>query len=91
MFRKVGKGVHALGLGHFEDTKSPIILCALGGLCISILGVLVPPTMFWAEFEIGSIAEPGKELPHVWPPVSRGRTNGVAVFHLLGWVLGMGN
>ena len=71
MFRKVGKGVHALGLGHFEDTKSPVILCALGGLCISILGVLVPPTMFWAEFEIGSIAEPGKDLPHIWPQVNR--------------------
>ncbi|CAM9352397.1 unnamed protein product, partial [Hapterophycus canaliculatus] len=67
MFRKVGKGVSLLGLGHFEDTHSPIVLCALGGLCVSVLGVLVPPTMFWAEFEIGSIAEPGKALPHIWP------------------------
>ncbi|CAM9780961.1 unnamed protein product [Pylaiella littoralis] len=67
MFRKVGKGVSILGLGHFEDTKSPIILCALGGLCVSVLGVLVPPSMFWAEFEIGSIAEPGRDLPHIWP------------------------
>ncbi|CAM9371506.1 unnamed protein product [Ectocarpus sp. 6 AP-2014] len=67
VFRKIGKGVSILGLGHFEDTKSPIILCALGGLCVSALGVLVPPSMFWAEFEIGSIAEPGKDLPHIWP------------------------
>lgn len=71
MFRKIGKGVGFIGLGHFEDTHSPIILCALGGLCVSVLGVLVPPTMFWAEFEIGSIAEPGKELPHIWPQVRR--------------------
>ncbi|CAM9358607.1 unnamed protein product [Ectocarpus sp. 13 AM-2016] len=67
VFRKIGKGVSILGLGHFEDTDSPIILCALGGLCVSVLGVLVPPSMFWAEFEIGSIAEPGKDLPHIWP------------------------
>ncbi|CAN0122704.1 unnamed protein product, partial [Hapterophycus canaliculatus] len=66
-FRRCTHGVSLLGLGHFEDTHSPIILCALGGLCVSLLGVLVPPTMFWAEFEIGSIAEPGKELPHIWP------------------------
>lgn len=71
MFRKVGKGVSLLGLGHFEDTKSPVILCALGGLCVSILGVLVPPSMFWSEFEIGSVAEPGRELPHIWPQVNK--------------------
>ncbi|CAN0041542.1 unnamed protein product, partial [Sphacelaria rigidula] len=66
-FRRVGKGVGAIGLGHFENPPAPVILCALGGLSISIIGVLVPPSMFWAEFEIGSIADPSKELPHVWP------------------------
>ncbi len=70
MFRRIGKGVKFIGLGHFEDTKSPIILAALGGVCVSVIGVLVPPTMFWAEFEIGSIAEPGKDLPHIWPQVN---------------------
>ncbi len=69
MFRKVGKGVSLIGLGHFEDSQYPIILAALGGVCVSVIGVLVPPTMFWSEFEIGSIAEPGKELPHIWPQV----------------------
>lgn len=69
MLRTVGKGVNLLHLGAFEDTESPIILCALGGLCVSILGVLVPPSMFWAEMEMGSIAEPGKDLPHIWPQV----------------------
>lgn len=72
MFRKVGEGVSRLGLGHFEDTRSPIMLCALGGFCVSALGVLVPPTMFWSKVEIGSIAEPGRDLPHIWPQVNRG-------------------
>ena len=69
LFRAVGKGVKAIGFGYFEDTKSPILVASLGGLCISIIGILVPPTMFWSEFEIGSIAEPGKDLPHIWPQV----------------------
>ena len=71
LFRSVGKGVKKIGLGHFEDTKSPVILAALGGLCISTIGVLVPPSMFWAEFEMKSIAEPGRALPHIWPQVSK--------------------
>ncbi|CAM9537552.1 unnamed protein product [Ascophyllum nodosum] len=68
IFRGVAKGVERIGLGDFETTNRPIVLAALGGLSISILGVLVPPTMFWSEFEIGVIAEPGTDLPHVWPP-----------------------
>lgn len=62
--------VHKIGLGHFEDTPKPVILATLGGLLIGIIGVLVPPSMFWAEFEIGSIADEKVPLPHVWPPVS---------------------
>ena len=57
------------GFGYFEDTKSPILLAAMGGFCISIIGVLVPPTMFWAEYEIGCIADPRKDLPLIWPQV----------------------
>ena len=72
IFRGVAKGVERIGLGDFETTNRPIVLAALGGLSISILGVLVPPTMFWSEFEIGVIAEPGTDLPHVWPPVGSG-------------------
>ena len=60
-----------MGFGSFEDTDSPILLAALGGLCVSIIGILVPPSMFWSEYEIGSIAEPGKDLPYVWPQVSK--------------------
>lgn len=68
-YRLIGKGVKRSGFGYFEDTKSPILLAAVGGLCISIIGILVPPSMFWSEFEIGSIAEPSKSLPHIWPEV----------------------
>lgn len=63
------------GLGQFADTKYPVVLAALGGLCASVIGVLVPPTMFWSELEIASIAEPGKDLPNIWPQV--GQTRGI--------------
>lgn len=68
-FRRLGNGVGKVGLGHFEDTESPIMLAALGGLCVSVIAVLVPPTMFWAELEMETIASPGKDLPHIWPQV----------------------
>ena len=71
LFRSVGNGVKKIGLGHFEDTKSPVILAALGGLCVSTIGVLVPPSMFWSEFEMQSIAEPGRDLPHIWPQAGK--------------------
>ena len=41
----------------------------LGGLLVGILGVLVPPTMFWGEYEIQTLADPiHRPLPHIWPP-----------------------
>ena len=50
----------------------------LGGLLVGILGVLVPPTMFWGEFEIRSLADPSHQpLPHIWPP---GGIRGLAPF-----------
>lgn len=75
VFRSVGKGMNKTGLGQFADTKYPVVLAALGGLCASVIGVLVPPTMFWSELEIASIAEPGKDLPNIWPQV--GQTRGI--------------
>lgn len=63
------KVVKAIGFGDFDTTNRPIVLIALGGLFVSILGVFMPPTMFWSEYEVGAIAEPGKDLPYVWPPV----------------------
>ena len=49
----------------------------LGGLLVGVLGVLVPPTMFWGEFEIRSLADPSKPLPHIWPA---GGIHGLAPF-----------
>ena len=39
---------------------------ALGGLLIGCIGVLLPPVMFWGEWEIQTIAS-GAPLPHIWP------------------------
>ena len=39
----------------------------LGGLAIGIIGVLLPPVMFWGEFEISTLAAPSVALPHIWP------------------------
>lgn len=34
---------------------------------IGVIGVLLPPVMFWGEFEIGTLAAPSTVLPHIWP------------------------
>jgi H+/Cl- antiporter ClcA len=40
----------------------------LGGLIIGGCGVLLPETLFWAEFEAQTIIDRGATpLPHVWP------------------------
>ncbi len=41
----------------------------LGGFLIGCLGVLLPPVMFWGEFEINTLANPTRRLPHIWPQV----------------------
>ena len=71
LFRGVAKGVKRVGLGNFETTSRPILLAALGGLLVSTLGILIPPSMFWSESETGVIAEPGTDLPHIWPQVRK--------------------
>lgn len=39
----------------------------IGGFLIGVIGVLLPPVMFWGEFEINTLANPGRPLPHIWP------------------------
>lgn len=39
----------------------------LGGFLIGIIGIFLPPVMFWGEFEISTLADPSKPLPHIWP------------------------
>lgn len=58
----------ALGLLDDENAYAvPRIL--LGAVGVATLGVLVPQTMFWGEFEVGVLGtlSPASDLPHVWP------------------------
>lgn len=50
-----------------DEHKTPVPCGILGGLVIGIVGMLLPPTMFWGEFELKSWANPQIPLAHVWP------------------------
>lgn len=50
-----------------QEHHTPVRSGALGGLVIGVIGVLLPPVMFWGEFEIGTLAAPSSALPHIWP------------------------
>lgn len=50
-----------------QEHHTPVRSGALGGLVIGVIGVLLPPVMFWGEFEIGTLAAPSAALPHIWP------------------------
>ncbi|CAM9694292.1 unnamed protein product [Discosporangium mesarthrocarpum] len=67
MHKTIGKIVKQMGLGSYKKSDHPIVLSVLGGIVLAVIGVLFPPTMFWSEFEIGSIASPGLPLEHIWP------------------------
>ena len=58
---------HWLSLIGLDEHKAPVRCGALGGFVIGVLGAVLPPTMFWGEFEMQSFADPGVPLPHVWP------------------------
>lgn len=53
-----------MGLGEHD---APLLCGALGGLVIGVLGALLPPTLFWGEFELRSIADASIPLAHIWP------------------------
>ena len=44
----------------------PPLAGAVGGFLVGAIGVLLPPVMFWGEWEIQTIAD-GTTLPHIWP------------------------
>lgn len=50
-----------------NESKRPILAGMLGGITFGIIGVFLPPTMFWGEFEMKTIADPTVDLAHVWP------------------------
>eukprot|EP00579_Thalassiosira_antarctica_P000987 CAMPEP_0201868202 /NCGR_PEP_ID=MMETSP0902-20130614/2191_1 /ASSEMBLY_ACC=CAM_ASM_000551 /TAXON_ID=420261 /ORGANISM="Thalassiosira antarctica, Strain CCMP982" /LENGTH=721 /DNA_ID=CAMNT_0048393519 /DNA_START=46 /DNA_END=2211 /DNA_ORIENTATION=- len=57
-------------LGLLDDENTYAVPRVLLGACgVVIIGMLVPQTMFWGEFEVGVLAtlSPASELPHVWP------------------------
>lgn len=61
--------------------SSPVKLAIFGGIGICTLGVLIPQTMFWGEYEmqtIGSLS-PASKLVHIWP------TSGAFGFEITGF------
>lgn len=69
-----------LGLLDDENEKA-VPRALLGAVGVAVLGMLVPHTMFWGEFEIGAIAtlSANKALPNVWP------TSGLINFEMDSW------
>jgi len=54
-------------LMHLQEHHTPVRSGLFGGFVIGVVGVLLPPVMFWGEFEIGTLAAPSTALPHIWP------------------------
>ncbi|KAK9829338.1 hypothetical protein WJX72_005245 [[Myrmecia] bisecta] len=50
-----------------QEHHTPILSGLSGGLLIGVIGVLCPPTLFWGEYEIQTLADPSHPLPHIWP------------------------
>jgi len=73
-------GFRALGLLDDKNAYAvPRVLVAACG--VVTIGMLVPQTMFWGEWEVGTIAtlSPASDLPHVWP------TTGLIGFEMTSW------
>lgn len=68
-------------LRRFGVSPHPIRLSIFGGIGICTLGVMIPQTMFWGEYEmqtIGSLS-PASKLTHIWP------TSGAFGFEITGF------
>jgi H+/Cl- antiporter ClcA len=55
------------------DTSLIVRRAILGGMLVSVLGILCPYTLFWGEYEISAIANarPFSQLPHIWSQSGR--------------------
>jgi len=53
---------------------------------IGLIAVLLPPTMFWSEFEINNMADEGHELTHIWPLGGIWGTDPFSGSHYPGWL-----
>lgn len=60
-----------------QEHHAPIRCGFVGGFLVGVIGVLLPPTMFWGEYEINTLADQGRPLPHIWP---KGGIYGLEVF-----------
>lgn len=51
------------------DNKKAVTRALIGAVPIMIIGILIPHTLFWGEYEIQEILSlaPAKDLNHVWP------------------------
>ena len=76
----------ALARVGLDEHSAPTACGALGGFVIAVTGMLLPPTMFWGEFELRSMADPTIPLPHIWP---RGGVWSVESFHIGDWSAGL--
>ncbi|CAD7703151.1 unnamed protein product, partial [Ostreobium quekettii] len=62
--RHLKKGAMAVRL---DEKRRPVLCGAIGGVLIGLIGVWLPPTMFWSEYEMETVANPEIKLAHVWP------------------------
>ena len=74
---------HGHVMKHFAeqgllDNSKAVQRALVGATVIVLLGLLVPHTMFWGEYEIQQILTLAKtnELPHIWP------TSGITGFQM---------
>ena len=77
------KGLAKIGL---DEHKTPTLCGSLGGLVLGVTGALLPPVMFWGEFELRSFADSAIPLPHIWP---KGGVWGLAPFMQGEWGAGL--
>ena len=52
---------------ELQEHENPVRCGVVGGFLIGVIGILLPPTMFWGEFEINTLADNTRPLPHIWP------------------------
>lgn len=50
-----------------QEHRAPVACGTVGGLLLGVLGIFLPPTMFWGEYEINTLADQHRPLPHIWP------------------------
>ncbi len=63
-----------------EDQLLPIFAGAVGGFLVGVIGVLLPPVMFWGEYEMNTLANFDNPLPYIWPKGTHPLCQPVACF-----------